>query len=204
MTAEPVLHCGDCLEILGSLPAESVDLAYLDPPYATGRSHGDAKLRFDDRWPSLAAYLDFLRERLAAVHRVLRPTGSILLHVDWRTVHHARLILDEVFGPERFVNHLIWSYGLGGSSPRRFARKHDDILFYGKTDDDALLALPTLTGMVPGTGGTGRARPALRSPSWECGARGTTGRGQGSTTTRPRVVADSRLSLACLSPQASD
>ena len=61
---------------------------------------------------------------------MLAPEGSVLLHCDWRSCHHLRVLLDEVFGAERFVNHLIWVYGLGGSSPRRFARKHDDILFY--------------------------------------------------------------------------
>src|SRR5215510_10804534 len=75
-----------------------------------------------------------MRPRLREIHRVLKPDGSILLHCDWRTCHHFRLMLDELFGAERFVNHLIWHYGLGGSSPRRFARKHDDILFYAKGD----------------------------------------------------------------------
>jgi len=89
---------------------------------------------YPDFWPSTTDYLAFMRPRLIEMHRVLRPTGSILLHCDWRTSHHLRLLLDEVFGAERFVNHLIWSYGLGGSSPRRFARKHDDILFYVKSE----------------------------------------------------------------------
>ena len=70
-----------------------------------------------------------------AVHRALGPRGIILLHCDWRTCHHLRVLLDDTFSPEHFVNHLIWQYGLGGSSPRRFARKHDDILFYAKRDD---------------------------------------------------------------------
>ena len=65
----------------------------------------------------------------------LSDDGSILLHCDWRTCHHLRLMLDELLGPDRFINHLIWSYGLGGSSRRRFARKHDDILFYARSDD---------------------------------------------------------------------
>jgi DNA modification methylase len=76
-----------------------------------------------------------MRSRIEAIHRVLKPDGSILLHCDWRTCHHFRLMLDEMFGAERFVNHLIWRYGLGGSSPRRFARKHDDILFYARSDE---------------------------------------------------------------------
>jgi DNA modification methylase len=77
----------------------------------------------------------------------MKPTGSILLHVDWRTSHHARLLLDELLGPDRFVNHLIWTYGLGGSSPRRFARKHDDILFYAIDPDRYFFDPP----MVPAT-----------------------------------------------------
>ncbi len=122
--------CRDCLAALDSLPGDVFDLAYLDPPFNTGRTHSATNGSFRDAWPSLEAYLDFLRPRVQAVHSALKPNGSILLHCDWRTSHHVRLLLDDVFGPDNFVNHLIWSYGLGGSSARRFARKHDDILFY--------------------------------------------------------------------------
>lgn len=90
---------------------------------------------YADAWPSIADYLDFMRPRLVEMRRVLRLSGSILLHCDWRACHHLRLLLDDLFGPERFVNHLVWAYGLGGSSPRRFARKHDDILFYARGPD---------------------------------------------------------------------
>jgi DNA modification methylase len=117
---------------LRRLPPGTVDLAYLDPPFNTGRRLSAANAAYGDSWPSLKAYLAFLRPRLAAVHRALKPAGSILLHCDWRSSHHLRLLLDELFGASRFINHLIWSYGLGGSTPRRFARKHDDILYYAK------------------------------------------------------------------------
>lgn len=60
----------------------------------------------------------------------LKPSAIVTIHCDFRVSHHVRLLLDDLFTPERFVNHLIWHYGLGGSSPRRFARKHDDILVY--------------------------------------------------------------------------
>ena len=144
------IHHADCLEILAQLPPSSIHLAYLDPPFMTNRTHvsprdaesESAKTRiratkpaFADHWPSLTDYLDFLRARIALIHRALHDTGSILVHCDWRTCHHLRLLLDEIFGPERFVNHLIWWYGLGGSSPRRFARKHDDILFYARSEN---------------------------------------------------------------------
>jgi DNA modification methylase len=126
---------GDCLTVLRSLAPGTVDLAYLDPPFNTGRTLSAANATYGDTWPSLSAYLAFLRPRLEAVHRVLKPAGSILLHCDWRCSHHLRLMLDELFGMSGFVNHLIWTYGLGGSSPRRFARKHDDIFYYAKASD---------------------------------------------------------------------
>jgi DNA modification methylase len=121
---------GDWLEAARSLEAGSVDLVYADPPFNTGSAKRARAGGFADRWEDIGSYLGWLRERIEATAGLLKPTGSILLHVDWRTCHHARLMLDEILGADRFVNHLVWSYGLGGSSPRRFARKHDDILFY--------------------------------------------------------------------------
>jgi DNA modification methylase len=145
MTADPTdarVIEGDCLDVLATLPAGSASLVYADPPFATGtrrrgRRRDDedaADLAYDDHWPSLDAFLEFLDARLRAVHRVLADDGAVLVHVDWRSAHRVRILLDEIFGPERFVNHLIWQYGLGGSAPDRFARKHDDILYYAKGD----------------------------------------------------------------------
>ena len=131
---DTIVH-GDCREVLEAWPGGICDLAYLDPPFNTGRNQqgpGPAPVAYRDAWPSLVRYLDFLRPRVEAVHRALRPHGAILLHCDWRSCHHLRVMLEEVFGAEGFVNHLIWVYGLGGSSPRRFARKHDDILYYAR------------------------------------------------------------------------
>lgn len=123
---------GDCLDVLCGFPAEAIDLAYLDPPFNTGRTLRTNHVKYADSWPDIHAYLSFMRPRIEAIARALKPRGSILLHCDWRTCHHFRLMLEELMGPEHFVNHLIWRYGLGGSSSRRFARKHDDILFYAK------------------------------------------------------------------------
>ena len=125
----------DCLDGLAKLPTACCDLVYLDPPFMTGRRHIASEGSYSDSWANLDDYMAFMRPRLEHIHRVLKSTGSVLIHCDWRTCHHFRLMLDELFGREQFVNHLIWSYGLGGSSPRRFSRKHDDILFYGKTQD---------------------------------------------------------------------
>lgn len=129
-----IVRHGDCLDVLGTVPTSSIDLVYLDPPFNSGvQRQGRHGLKFDDRFVDVAAYRAFIEPRLRELHRVLAPTGSILVHVDWRTSHHVRILLDEIFGAENFVNHLIWSYGLGGSGPRSFARKHDDIFFYGRS-----------------------------------------------------------------------
>ena len=126
---------GDCLDVLAEWPGAVVDLAYVDPPFNTGRTHTASNGAYRDTFGGTDDYLAFLRPRLTVVREMLKPSGSILLHCDWRTCHHLRLMLDDLFGPDNFVNHLIWAYGLGGSSPRRFARKHDDILFYAKSED---------------------------------------------------------------------
>ena len=122
--------CAEWLEAAAGIEPASIDLVYVDPPFNTGQSQRASAGHFEDRWPSLDEYLAWLRTRLERTIPLLRSSGAILVHVDWRTSHRVRVILDEILGENRFVNHLIWRYGLGGSSPRRFARKHDDILFY--------------------------------------------------------------------------
>ncbi|MBX3355878.1 MAG: site-specific DNA-methyltransferase [Phycisphaeraceae bacterium] len=126
---------GDAIELLRREPAGSVDLVYMDPPFATGRilRGREASDRFDDRWPDRGAYFTFMRSLLHEAHRVLKSTGSVMVHCDWRTCHHLWIELEACFGAEHAVNHLIWTYGLGGSGPRSFARKHDDILFFAKS-----------------------------------------------------------------------
>lgn len=127
--------CADWGAFAASLPSGCIDLVYVDPPFNTGQVQQGRATAYDDMWVSMEAYLDWIRPRVEEAVRTISPTGSLLLHCDWRTCHHLRLILDELLGAERFVNHLIWSYGLGGSSARRFARKHDDILFYALGDE---------------------------------------------------------------------
>lgn len=113
-----------------------LDLVYADPPFHTGSIRVGRAGAFDDRSRGgLEGYLAWLRAQLEATIPLLRATGSVLLHLDWRTSHRARVLLDELLGPDCFVNHIVWSYGLGGSSARRFARKHDDILWYSVRPD---------------------------------------------------------------------
>lgn len=130
------VELGDAREHLACTADASIDLVYMDPPFCTGRVHTGRtrRERFDDRWVSLEAYIEFLAPVLAEGHRVLRPTGTLLLHCDQRTCHHLWITLERIFGRSMAVNHLIWSYGLGGSGPRSFARKHDDILVFARSD----------------------------------------------------------------------
>ncbi|MCC6429174.1 MAG: site-specific DNA-methyltransferase [Phycisphaerales bacterium] len=140
-TPTSTLHTTDWLTLAPTLPRYSIDFLYADPPFNTGKSHStppnatkagrSAQASYFDSWPTTADYISWLRARLLAIIPALKPTASIAIHCDHRASHHIRLLLDELLTPDHFINHLIWHYGLGGSSPRRFARKHDDILIYG-------------------------------------------------------------------------
>jgi len=133
------LVLGDCLEVMRQVPAASLDLIYVDPPFATGRhQRGSARTSgapsYSDVWEGgLDSYLPWLHARLAQMHRLLKPGGSLFLHLDWRAVHHAKVILDDIFGEPNFRNELIWHYGSGGRARRFFHRKHDVILWYSRT-----------------------------------------------------------------------
>ena len=142
---------GDNLPVMQALLTHlqgRVDLIYADPPFLTGRafrartgvkedSRRPAEWQtspgFADSWADGAAYLSMLEARLRLMHHLLSPTGSLYLHLDWRVAAHARLLLDEIFGPERLLNEIIWVYH--GPSPIRsaFKRKHDTILAYTKS-----------------------------------------------------------------------
>lgn len=138
---------GDWLNRCASLVTESIDMLYVDPPFNTGSTKRSGVNAFDDAWPDVRSYIRWLGERIEATLPALKDSANLLIHVDWRTSHRVRVLLDEVLGEDRFVNHLVWSYGLGGSSPRRFARKHDDILYYC-IDPDAYWFDPPL---IPAT-----------------------------------------------------
>ena len=183
----------DNLELLAALPSGSVDLAYADPPFATGtarrlrsirlgagererpgfrgepvRYEVTSDLAYDDALP-LPEHLAALRERVVQLHRVLGPHGSLYLHVDWRTVHHVRLMLDEVFGAERFLNEIVWAYDYGGRSRDRWPRKHDTILWYAKGDDWLLdrAAIDRVPYLAPGLVGPEKAaRGTMPTDVW--------------------------------------
>jgi len=88
------------------------------------------------RQPDFASYLYYMMERLQACHRVLKKTGSIYLHCDWRASHYLKIVMDEseLFGMKNFRNEIAWCYKSGGASKTHFSRKHDDILYYQKSN----------------------------------------------------------------------
>lgn len=129
------LALGDNLAFVQALPDGSCDLIYADPPFMTERRRttGRDATGFDDRFgASIDAYLAFLRPRCDQMRRLLSERGSLYLHLDWRTVHEVKVMLDGVFGRRNFLNDIIWHYRTGGGSRKWFARKHDTILLYAK------------------------------------------------------------------------
>lgn len=147
------LILGDNLCVMAALLPDyegKIDLIYADPPFFTNKKYparigrgedsrkpGEWQMAegYHDHWEDLDTYLDFLYQRLALMHRLLAPSGTLYLHLDWHADSYARLLLDELFGAEHFLNEIIWTYH--GPSPirRAFNRKHDTILAYVKGGD---------------------------------------------------------------------
>jgi DNA modification methylase len=123
--------CADNLTVLAELADGAIDLIYVDPPFGTGARRSGPAGSYEDRG-GLVDFVAWMRPRLEAFHRVLAPSGSLFVHLDWRSVHHVRIELDRIFGAETFVNEIVWCYSVGGKSRRAFGRKHDTILWYGR------------------------------------------------------------------------
>jgi site-specific DNA-methyltransferase (adenine-specific) len=199
----------DWLALAKTLEAGSVDMLYVDPPFNTGKVQrtpvraGNAKSRrrttarttaYADAWPTVDDYISWLRERLDATLPAMKASGNVLIHCDWRASHHIRLLLDDLLGPDRFVNHLVWSYGLGGSSPRCFARKHDDILFYCIDPARAYFVAPRVAATSRRLAGTTKkATDVLNVPSLNNMSRERTGY----PTQKPLALLDMLVRACC-------
>jgi site-specific DNA-methyltransferase (adenine-specific) len=158
------IYRGDNLSIMRAMPSECVDLIYIDPPFFTQRDYkniwGDreAVLDFESDFfdgfedtkdfferhiqssaTGLKAYLEWMRARLVELHRTLKPTGSFYCHLDHHAVHYVKVILDEIFGYNRFRNQMVWKRKTGSNStsktPNNYPVNVDYILFYTKSDE---------------------------------------------------------------------
>jgi DNA modification methylase len=135
----------DCLGLMGDLDDACIDLIYIDPPFGTGkqrrgeelplgeggRIRGEAGKTFHYE-DAQTGYFDWLKPRLEEMARLLKPTGSMLVHLDWHASHYVKVMLDRILGADHFVNEIIWHYQSGGHARRRLARKFDSILWYAK------------------------------------------------------------------------
>ncbi len=134
------VYCGDCISVLKGVRSGSVDLAYLDPPFLTQKSHAlrtrDRKKQFsfDDVWQSNHDYCRFLDDRLAEICRVLNPQGALFFHCDRNATHLVRLLLDHVFGSDHFRSEIIWIYRRWSNSRRALLPAHQTIYYYTKSD----------------------------------------------------------------------
>lgn len=149
----------DNMIVLPSLPADAFQMIYIDPPFNTGRVQKRQSLKtrrteggdrvgfkgqtyetirgkvssYDD---SFTDYWAFLEPRLEEAWRLLTPTGTLYLHLDYREVHYAKVLLDALFGRECFLNEIIWAYDYGARSTSKWPTKHDNILVYVKNPSD--------------------------------------------------------------------
>ena len=149
---------GDNLPVLRGLPDASFQLIYIDPPFKTGKVQSRQSLKtvrtdapvtgsrvgfqgqtYETVRGKVTAYNDsfsdywgFLEPRLEEAWRLLTPSGTLYLHLDYREVHYAKVLLDALFGRDCFLNEIIWAYDYGGRSKRKWPAKHDNILVYVK------------------------------------------------------------------------
>ncbi len=133
-----VIYKKSAIDLLSQILDDSIDMVYTDPPFGTGdmqtmsrKMSGKiiSKIEYSDKFEN---YLEFLEPHLVELHRVLKNTGTMYLHLDWRWVHYAKVLCDKIFGYDNFLNEVIWSYNFGGRGKDRWPMKHDTILVYTK------------------------------------------------------------------------
>lgn len=178
------------------MAAESVTLAYIDPPFNTGRvqrrkrvqtlSHKDGERTgfagrkykteiaagHDNAYSdSFSDFCGFLRPRLAEAKRILTANGSLFFHIDWRESHRCRLLLEDIFGGSAHcINEIIWTYDFGGRGKKRWPPKHDNIYWFAKDPKNYIFnyeAIDRIPYLAPGlAGGDKAARGKTPTDVW--------------------------------------
>ena len=220
---------GDNLPILRSMPSETVQLVYTDPPFNTGRvrtyqrlrverdEHGDrfgfgggryrsetaSSLSYGDAFES---YLEFLQPRLIEIWRLLRSDGTLYLHLDAREAHYVKVMLDGIFGRDCFLNEIIWAYDYGGRPKRRWPAKHDNILVYVKDREryvfnrDAIDRIPYMAPEL--VGAEKAARGKLPTDVWWQSIVGTNAKERTGYPTQKPLALAARIIRASSDPGA--
>lgn len=151
LLAMQALLAGDPATGLPSLRGK-VDLIYIDPPFDSKADYrtkltlpgGDISQKpttieqfaYADTWKDgTVSYLRMLYPRLILMRELLSDHGSIYIHIDWHVGHYVKVLMDEIFGKNNFINEIVWQYYMGGKGKREFAKKHDILLLYKKTDE---------------------------------------------------------------------
>jgi site-specific DNA-methyltransferase (adenine-specific) len=187
------IYFGDNLPVLRSLESESVDLIYIDPPFNTGREQGRTQIQTQrseqgdrtgfsgQRYQTIQLgtrryadvfddYLAFLEPRLVEAYRLLKAHGSLYFHIDYREVHYCKVLLDQIFGRECYLNEIIWAYDYGGRTKKKWPPKHDNILWYAKDPQHYTFNLNDIDRipyMAPGLVGPEKAaRGKLPTDTW--------------------------------------
>ena len=177
------IYFGDNLPLLQSLPAESIALIYIDPPFNTGKvqtrtqlktvqdENGDRRGFKGQRYKTVKIgqrgyadvfddFLAFLEPRLIEAKRLLTPDGSLYFHIDYREVHYCKILLDKLFGRECFLNEIIWAYDYGARTKKKWPAKHDNILWYAKDPENYIFnyeEIERIPYMAPGLVGPEKA-----------------------------------------------
>ena len=187
------IYFGDNYPILQAMESESIDLIYIDPPFNTGKSQrrtqlktetsasGDRKGFSGKRYRTIKLgtreysdifdnYLAFLEPRLVEAYRVLNQRGNLYFHIDYREVHYCKILLDQIFGRDCFLNEIIWAYDFGGRTKKKWPPKHDNILVYVKNPENYTFNVENIDRipyMAPGLVGPEKAaRGKLPTDTW--------------------------------------
>ena len=222
---------GDNIDVLPTIEDGAAAMIYIDPPFNTGKAQRRERLRtvrddehgdrtgfqgkryrtvrlgaqsFDDMFDD---FLAFLEPRLIEAYRILSPSGSFFLHIDYREAHYCKVLLDALFGRECFMNEIIWAYDYGGRPKNRWPAKHDTLLWYVKDParytfhHDAIDRVPY---MAPGLAGAEKAaRGKIRRRT--CGGKRSCRRwGASARATRRRSPSPSSTASCACTPTPSD
>jgi DNA modification methylase len=132
-----VIYCGDCVDQLKAMPEHCIDLVYIDPPWNSGRNYemfwGETqeKRSFDDRHESIQAYIAYMRPRCEQLARALKATGSFYYHCDWHASHYVKVMLDQIFGENNFLNDIVWKRSdAHNDATQQFPVVSDSIFLY--------------------------------------------------------------------------